>query len=173
MNRRSSKITLQLGYAAMLLGALDPLEGALLILPGSMLVAFATRGRTDKRSYVVRLGFCLSIATGVAALFGLSAAGGFGGSSGLSNWWGVLILPYLVGWSFSVWWKDTPRWVTFAGIGVGLWYLAIVAMMTRSVTHLPDAGLIALVIGTLAVVTMIGCVYRLKSGVSSSASTGG
>jgi hypothetical protein len=38
------------------------------------------------------------IAVGVAALFGLSAIGGFGGPSGRSMWWGLLLLPYPIGW---------------------------------------------------------------------------
>jgi len=35
---------------------------------------------------------------GVAAMFALSSIGGIGGESGRSMWWGILILPYPVGW---------------------------------------------------------------------------
>jgi len=28
----------------------------------------------------------------------LSAFGGFGAGTGLSNWWGLLLVPYAVGW---------------------------------------------------------------------------
>jgi hypothetical protein len=31
-------------------------------------------------------------------MFALSAVGGIGGKSGHSMWWGVLMLPYPVGW---------------------------------------------------------------------------
>jgi hypothetical protein len=30
-------------------------------------------------------------------MFGLSAAGGFGGENGLSMWWGLFVLPYPLG----------------------------------------------------------------------------
>jgi hypothetical protein len=42
------------------------------------------------------------IALGVAAMFALSAGGGFGGKSGRSMWWGLLILPYPMGWLMAV-----------------------------------------------------------------------
>ena len=42
------------------------------------------------------------IAVGVAVLFGLSSIGGIGGNSGHSMWWGVLILPYPVGWIMAL-----------------------------------------------------------------------
>ncbi len=42
------------------------------------------------------------IAVGVAALFGLSAVGGIGGRSGHSMWWGLLILPYPLGWLMAL-----------------------------------------------------------------------
>jgi hypothetical protein len=42
------------------------------------------------------------MAVGVAAMFVLSAFGGIGGKSGHSMWWGVLILPYPVGWLMAL-----------------------------------------------------------------------
>ena len=42
------------------------------------------------------------IAVGVAAMFALSAVGGIGGKSGHSMWWGMLILPYPVGWLMAL-----------------------------------------------------------------------
>lgn len=80
----------------MLLGAADPLEGSLLILPSSGLVAlgaFIEHG--ERRVFLYRLSVFLLIVLGVVALWGLSIDGGFGGASGRSNWWGVLVLPYL------------------------------------------------------------------------------
>ena len=38
------------------------------------------------------------MAVGVAALWGLSAIGGFGSTSGRSLLWGLLIVPYPAGW---------------------------------------------------------------------------
>jgi len=87
------------GGIAMLLGTLDPLEGSLLILPGSGLVALGMfLGGKDRRTVLYWTWAFILIAVGVAALFGLSAAGGLGGKSGHSMWWGLLMLPYPVGW---------------------------------------------------------------------------
>jgi hypothetical protein len=81
----------------MLIGALDPLEGSLVILPGTGMVALgALLGNSRHRKLL-----CWSVgmvAVGVGALWWLSALGGFGGKSGRSNWWGLVLLPYPVGW---------------------------------------------------------------------------
>jgi hypothetical protein len=42
------------------------------------------------------------IAVGVFFLFYLSSLGGFGGTSKLSIWWGLLIVPYPIGWLLSI-----------------------------------------------------------------------
>lgn len=42
------------------------------------------------------------ITVGVGAMFALSAAGGIGGKSGHSMWWGVLILPYPARWLMAL-----------------------------------------------------------------------
>jgi hypothetical protein len=87
----------------MLAGALDPMEGSLLILPGSGFVTLGTfLGHTDHalRRYWTLI-FIL-IAAGVGALFALSAVGGIGGRSGHSMWWGLLILPYPIGWVMGI-----------------------------------------------------------------------
>jgi hypothetical protein len=101
MNARmlSSRILVILGGIAMLLGTLDPLEGSLLILPGSGLVALGMfLGKRERRTFVYWVWVFILIAVGVGAMFVLSAFGGIGGKSGHSMWWGVLILPYPVGW---------------------------------------------------------------------------
>lgn len=94
-----SRILVIVGGIAMLLGAIDPLEGSLLILPGSGMVALGMLlGKAQRRVIVYWVWVFILIAVGVGALFGLSAFGGIGGRSGHSIWWGVLILPYPVGW---------------------------------------------------------------------------
>jgi hypothetical protein len=89
-----SCILVILGSLAMLAGALDPLEGSLLILPGAGLVTLGTflgsADRAMRRDWIL---FFLLIAVGVGAMFALSAVGGIGGRSGHSMWWGLLILP--------------------------------------------------------------------------------
>lgn len=122
MNERWSKILIAVGFGAMLLGAIDPMEGSLAILPGSALVAAGTFfARSERRLIRYRASVFLLIGVGVGAMFGLSAFGGVGGSSGLSMWWGLLVLPYLIGWLMGICGPGTSRWVQGLGIVVGVW----------------------------------------------------
>ena len=50
------------------------------------------------RHYRLQLTAAMLIALGVAALFGLSALGGVGGSTGRSMWWLALCVSYPIGW---------------------------------------------------------------------------
>lgn len=105
MNPRTlwARILVTLGGIAMLLGAVDPLEGSLLILPGSGLIALGTFiGQSQRRVIRYWLWVFGLIAVGVAAMFVLSAFGGIGGKNGHSMWWGVLVLPYPVGWLMAL-----------------------------------------------------------------------
>jgi hypothetical protein len=141
------------GSIAMLLGAVDPLEGSLLILPGSGLVALGTfLEHGERRVLLYRMSVFLLIVLGVGALWGLSMAGGFGGPSGRSNWWGVLILPYLVGWSMGIWGPGSPRWLLVLGIGVALWYLKIGVMLSNEIGY---------VLLSLGLLTIGGCLTHL------------
>ncbi len=87
----------------MLLGTIDPLEGSLLILPGSGLIALGTFLRRSPPS-VLRywVWVFVLIAVGVGAMFVVSAFGGIGGKSGHSMWWGILLLPYPAGWLMAL-----------------------------------------------------------------------
>jgi len=76
MNPRTlwARILITLGGIAMLLGAVDPLEGSLLILPGSGLIALGTFiGQSQRRVIRYWLWVFGLIAVGVAAMFVLSA----------------------------------------------------------------------------------------------------
>jgi hypothetical protein len=85
----------------MVIGAIDPLEGSLIILPGTGMVALgALLGKSRYRKFLY-WSFAL-VAVGVGALFGVSALGGFGGRSGLSLWWAIVILPYPIGWIMAI-----------------------------------------------------------------------
>ncbi len=98
-----SRILKVVGSVAILLGTLDPLEGSALILPGSGLVALGVRlGGSDHRTVLYWVWTFILILVGVVALFGLSAVGGIGGRSGRSVWWGLLMLPYPVGWLMAL-----------------------------------------------------------------------
>jgi len=93
---RWARILGNVGMAAMIFGCLDPLEGWLLELPGSALVAlsaFLARSRLLQASCVA---FVLT-AVGVGFLLGLSAFGGVGGTTGRSYLWLHVVLPYPVG----------------------------------------------------------------------------
>jgi hypothetical protein len=81
----------------MLVGAIDPLEGSVVILAGLALAALgaALSASAYRRLLYVALGLG---AVGVGLLFGISALGGFGGNSGRSMWWGLILLPYPIGW---------------------------------------------------------------------------
>ncbi|MDG1571409.1 hypothetical protein OZ410_03720 [Robiginitalea sp. M366] len=92
---------LQLGFIAgvvlVLLGTLDPLEGSLLIALGAGVLAWVTHSYQDPHARYYKMAAGL-IGFGVAALWLLSALGGFGGKSTLANGWAVLLLPYPAGW---------------------------------------------------------------------------
>ena len=91
------------GNLGMLVGALDPMEGSVVILPGCGLVALgAWLERRERRLVVFRVLVFILVAVGVGALWALSSVGGFGGGSGHSMWWGALVLPYLIGWSMGI-----------------------------------------------------------------------
>jgi len=97
-----SRILVIVGGIAMLVGAVDPLEGSLVILPGSGLVALGIYlGNSGRELLIQWICIFLMIAFGVAALFGLSAWG-FGGVNKHSTWWGLLILPYPIGWVVGI-----------------------------------------------------------------------
>ena len=166
-NARSlwSRILIVLGSIGMLVGAIDPMEGSLIILPGSLLVALGTfLGQCERQLIAYRVWVFILIAIGVGAMWGLTMVGGFGGKSGHSMWWGVLVLPYLIGWSMGIWGPGSPRWLLRLGIVVGLWYLAILALvLKRSGQH--DGAMSALpgiIIAAIGVLTIGGCLSRLK-----------
>lgn len=85
------------GVAAVIAGALDPLEGSVVILAGSIILAIVHQIKHDPQRKWFLLAAAM-IVVGVFFLFYFSNLGGFGGSSTLSWWWGMLILPYPIGW---------------------------------------------------------------------------
>lgn len=98
-----AKILIGVGSAAIMVGSLDPMEGSLLILPGTGLVAWGTYvGQLDRKICHAWVWIFLLCAIGVGALWELSAFGGFGGDSGHSMWWGILVLPYVAGWILAI-----------------------------------------------------------------------
>jgi hypothetical protein len=98
---RRWRILVIAGLVAMLIGAIDPLEGSLVILPGTGLVALGARLGRSKHRKLLYWSLVL-VAAGFGALWGLSALGGIGGSSGRSKGWALVLLPYPVGWFMGV-----------------------------------------------------------------------
>jgi len=99
MNTRTfwSAVLVAVGLLAMLVGAIDPLEGSFVILPGSGLVALGAFLGNSRHRALLCWAFVLIVA-GVGAMVVLSMFGGIGGRSGHLMWWGLFILPYPVGW---------------------------------------------------------------------------
>jgi hypothetical protein len=172
MNGRSiwSRILIIVGSIAMLVGALDPMEGSVVILPGSGLVALGTfLGQSERRLIAYRVWVFILIAIGVGAMWGLTRVGGLGGNSGRSIWWGVLILPYLIGWSMGIWGPGSPRWLLWLGIVVGLWYLALLGMVLKSsgrhhgAMSAMQSAMPVIIIAAIGVLTIGGCISRLRN----------
>jgi len=169
-NARSlwSRILIIVGSIAMVVGALDPMEGSVVILPGSGLVALGTFfNPSDRRWIGYRVLVFILIGIGVGAMFWLTSVGGFGGHSKYSMWWGLLILPYLIGWSMGIWGPGSQRWLLVAGIVVGLFYQAIpvivIVQTHRGLRPGMAAGLLApLILSALGVLTIVGCIVRLR-----------
>ncbi|MFN1836057.1 hypothetical protein AB2B38_012400 [Balneola sp. MJW-20] len=163
--RSWSEIMIVGGFIAILVGAIDPMEGSLLILPGSAMIALGSYLQKPESGYKrFHLWMFILILIGVAALWGVSWYGGVGGEQGLSGWWAILFLPYLAGWTLSVWGPDSPRWVLWAGILVSIWYLSILIMaLTKDFFGQDPAMIIApLVLSALAIITISGCIWRIR-----------
>jgi hypothetical protein len=92
-----SRVVMVIGFAGMLLGAVDPLEGSVVILAGAAMLAFEARLGQSRHAGLLGWSFGL-LALGVGLLFGISAIGGFGGRTGRSMWWALILLPYPIGW---------------------------------------------------------------------------
>lgn len=164
---RWSKFTGLFGGGLLVLGSFDPMEGSALILPGSALMAIGSYlERGDRRVVAFRTWSFILIAVGVGALFGLSAVGGVGGSSGHSAWWALLILPYLIGWSLDIWGPGAPRWLSVAGVAVGAWYVAIFGLMLghRENATRPQSIVPAILIAVIGIGTIVACGLRLRKG---------
>jgi hypothetical protein len=81
----------------MLVGAVDPLEGFLLILAGVPSAAIGAYFSQTRHRRILYWSTAL-VAIGVTAIIVFSQLGGIGGHSGNSLWWGVLFIPYPIGW---------------------------------------------------------------------------
>ncbi|MFM8337746.1 MAG: hypothetical protein ACKODK_19485 [Opitutaceae bacterium] len=98
-----ARLLFGLGAVGFVAGAIDPLEGSVVILAGGALLLGAEIVRGPERR---RLRFWTTVlallASGVAMMAALSSVGGIGGKSGRSWWWGLLLLPYPAGWLLGI-----------------------------------------------------------------------
>jgi hypothetical protein len=92
---------LVVGAVLMLVGAIDPLEGSLVILPGIALAALEAFLGRSRYARLLAGGSAL-VGLGVVALMLLSARGGIGRPNGLPWWTVVFLLPYPAGWVMGV-----------------------------------------------------------------------
>lgn len=95
------RILVIVGLIAMVIGAIDPLEGSLVILPGITLVTLGAWLGKSRHRVLIYWSFVL-VVIGEGVLWGASALGGFGPGTGLSYWWLPTLLPYPVGWIMGI-----------------------------------------------------------------------
>ncbi|MCX6272302.1 MAG: hypothetical protein NTU44_14020, partial [Bacteroidetes bacterium] len=99
--RKYAKTIHFIGLVAMILGIIDPLEGSIVILVGSLLTVVASWLAGSPYFKIIFWSFIL-IVIGVSALFGVSAAGGIGGNTGRPMWLMVVFFPYPLGWIIGI-----------------------------------------------------------------------
>lgn len=87
----------------MVLGAVDPLEGAVLILLGSAAAALGAGIAHARGRRLLYWAFAL-MSTGCGAMLLLSVYGGIGQNAPYfrSLWWGLFMIPYPVGWLMGI-----------------------------------------------------------------------
>jgi hypothetical protein len=98
---RWSHILLIIGFIAMLIGMIDPLEGSVIIFAGICIVVLGAFLCKSRRRLILYIAFGL-IAVGVGLLFWLSSLGGVGDNTGRSYWWLLIVLPYPLGWILGI-----------------------------------------------------------------------
>jgi hypothetical protein len=98
-----SKTLYVAGCIGIVAGTLDPMEGSIAIAAGALLaVAGVVLGRKQHSELRQWTWATALIVIGVAALWGWSAVGGFGGRTGRSMWLALTLLPYPVGWYLTM-----------------------------------------------------------------------
>jgi hypothetical protein len=89
------KIAFRIAVALMLIGAIDPMEGSIVIALASVLLGFTAFKLHDRHRFIF-MGLSISICLGVICLWWVSALGGFVPSK--EWWWIAAIVPYPAGW---------------------------------------------------------------------------
>ena len=89
------------GAVALAVGALDPLEGSLILLPACVLVALAARWAGSRYERLSNVGLAVFF-VGFVAMWAITAIGGVGGSTGRSAWWALPAVLVVPGWLLVV-----------------------------------------------------------------------
>ena len=100
-SNKTNKYFYWAGIILFFFGTLDPMEGSILILIGSLIISSVCFIEKIKYWKLFLTSF-ISIAIGVSLLWFFSSLGGFGGTSSLSKWWGLTLLPYPLGWLSTI-----------------------------------------------------------------------
>jgi hypothetical protein len=87
------------GVVALIVGAIDPMEGSVVIASGAILLGFAVNLSGDRHRRIFTLASAL-IVLGVAAVWVLSFFGGFHPTEEW-GWW-IAVAPYPVGWLLAM-----------------------------------------------------------------------
>ena len=88
-----------IGIAATIIGAIDPLEGSIVIAIGGICLAVATYFMNDRYFKFFLVG-AIMILFGVSALWFISSLGGYEPKK--EWWWNVFISPYPLGWLVNI-----------------------------------------------------------------------
>lgn len=99
--RRWPRALLWAGTGALVVGAIDPLEGSLVLVAGAGAATLAAHLAHLRARRRLDWGLALA-ALGVAVLWAMSAVGGVGSSTGRTYWWLLLLAPYPAGWLLSL-----------------------------------------------------------------------
>ncbi len=101
VNINWTRIVYIVGVVAMCFCAIDPMEGSVGILIGSILLAVSTV-LTKDRHWKIFIYSAVAILLGVFFLWFFSWLGGIGEKTQYSKWWIITMLPYPAGWLTTV-----------------------------------------------------------------------
>jgi membrane-associated HD superfamily phosphohydrolase len=66
----------------------------------------------------------------------------------------------------GIWGPDSPRWVLWSGIVVGIWYVVMMFLVIKMSHRWTETSMEGVIIGGLiaaiGLVTIAGCIYRLR-----------
>jgi hypothetical protein len=87
------------GVIATIAGAIDPMEGSVVIAMGSILLTISAYFKND-RYFKIFLIAAIFIIIGVSSVWYVSSFGGFDPKR--EWWWTLVILPYPIGWLINI-----------------------------------------------------------------------